>query len=58
MEPTPQNDIETLMIEAEDKAEAEQALQKAEELLKLKSYGINNALSETFKEVMEGVKSE
>lgn len=57
MEPTPQNDIETLMIEAEDKLEAEKALKEAEEKLQLKAYGLNTALAETLEEIMEGVKS-
>ena len=57
LEPTPQNDIETLMIEAEDKLEAEKAIKEAEEKLQLKAYGLNTALAETLEEIMEGVKS-
>ena len=54
-EPThPTNDIEELMIKAEDAAEAAEALKKAEEALELNAYGMNTALSNTISEIMEG----
>ncbi len=56
MEPTPQDDIETLMIKAEEDAETAKALKEAEEALQLKAYGLNTALTETISEIMEGKK--
>ena len=54
--PTPQEDIESLMIKAEEDAETAKLLKEAEEALQLKAYGINTALSETITEITEGRK--
>ena len=51
---THQEDIETLMIKAEEDAEQEKLLKEAEEALQLRAYGMNTAISNTITEIMEG----
>lgn len=58
LEPTPQEttDIEVIAKLAEEQAEAEKIKKEYEEFLKTCGSGVNSAITDTIKEIMEGKK--